>query len=374
MIATDFNHKLLRFTFFRGRVALYAILKALGIGEGDEVIIQAFTCVAVPEAIMATGARPIYVDINLDSYNMAPKDLSSKINFRTRAIIIQHTFGIPADLESLISIAKNNGIPIIEDCAHSISSKYCGKLLGNFGVASFYSYEWGKPIVIGIGGSAVYNDDLLLEIASRQYNDYVFPPKKSDVRINLQYIAYRFTYQPRFYWKIKKLYHAFSHIGLAQSNYNPIHKDSTSIDFLLKLSISLRSRLSNKLKETINITKRSLDISSQYSTKIESPLLSHPIISSKCFPVFARYPLLTTDFEYKSYLLSKARQKNIELADWYNTPVHPLSEREWIKVYYEQGSCPIAEKRCSQIITLPTHQLVSNKDIENTVNFFNQYK
>ncbi|HIE26284.1 TPA: hypothetical protein EYP66_03250, partial [Candidatus Poribacteria bacterium] len=89
-----------KLTFFRGRVALYAILKALNIGPGDEVATQAFTCVAVPEGIMASGARPVWVDIEVDGYNMDAEDLRRKLTLRTRAIIVQHTYGIPADMDS----------------------------------------------------------------------------------------------------------------------------------------------------------------------------------------------------------------------------------------------------------------------------------
>ena len=77
--------------YFRGRVALYALLKALDVGPGDEVATQAFTCVAVPEAIMATGASPIYVDLEPTGFNMDVGDLQHKITSRTRAIIVQHT-------------------------------------------------------------------------------------------------------------------------------------------------------------------------------------------------------------------------------------------------------------------------------------------
>ena len=144
--------------YFRGRVALHAILNGLGIGSGDEVALQAFTCVAVPEGIMATGARPVWIDIESDGYNMAPESLESRITPRTSAIVVQHTYGIPADLERILSIAERHQIPVIEDCCHTLASTYHGKPVGSFGVASFYSFEWGKPLVAGIGGAAVVND------------------------------------------------------------------------------------------------------------------------------------------------------------------------------------------------------------------------
>ena len=140
--------------YFRGRVALYALLKALKVGKGDEVAMQAFTCVANPEAVMAIGALPIYVDVEVDGVNMDPGDLEGKITSRTRAIVIQHTFGIPADIAPLRAIAKRNNIPVIEDCCHTLASRYDGQTVGSFGIGSYYSFEWGKPLVAGIGGGS----------------------------------------------------------------------------------------------------------------------------------------------------------------------------------------------------------------------------
>src|SRR3989344_584795 len=94
-----------------GRNALYLILKTLGIGFGDEVALQALTCVAVPNSILWLKGRPLYIDVD-NSLNMDPKDLNEKISERTKAIIVQHTFGIPADMEKILKIAEKRKIPV----------------------------------------------------------------------------------------------------------------------------------------------------------------------------------------------------------------------------------------------------------------------
>src|SRR6266498_3212509 len=193
------------FLFFRGRVALYAILKALGVGTCDEVAIQAFTCVAVPEAIIAAGARPVFIDIEHNGFNMSPADLVRKITPKTRAIVVQHTYGIPASMDPIIQCAGEHGIPIIEDCCHSFVSAYNGNTIGNFGVASFYSFEWGKPIVIGIGGSAVINDNALRDNIRQAYTSYGSPGFVRQMKIQAQYIAFRILYRPSLYWKVRTL-------------------------------------------------------------------------------------------------------------------------------------------------------------------------
>src|ERR1022692_1606882 len=141
--------------FLRGRIAMCAILKALGIGRGDEVIIQAFTCVAVPCPVLATGAEPVFADIDASTFNLDPSSVEERITARTRAIVVQHTFGIPADMDSILRIARSRGIYVIEDCCHTLASSYRGARVGTLGDAAFSAYRWGKPLVLGIGGTAI---------------------------------------------------------------------------------------------------------------------------------------------------------------------------------------------------------------------------
>ena len=151
-------HAPLAFTFWKGRTALFAILRALGIGPGDEVILPAFTCVVVPNAIRFTGATPVYADIAPNTYNIDPEDVCKKVTSKTCALIIQHSFGIPAELDSLLEVAKLYDLPVIEDCAHALGSRYRAQQVGTFGKAAFFSSQWSKPYTTGLGGIAVTSD------------------------------------------------------------------------------------------------------------------------------------------------------------------------------------------------------------------------
>ena len=117
----NISRDLSKYTYFRGRVGLYAILKALDIHKDDEIAIQAFTCLAVPEAILAIGAKPSYIDIKPMQFNMSVSDLANKITPQTKAIVVQHTYGIPANMDEITEIAEKFNIPIIEDCCHTLS-------------------------------------------------------------------------------------------------------------------------------------------------------------------------------------------------------------------------------------------------------------
>jgi len=115
------------YTFFKGRVALYAILKAMGISSNDEVIVPGFTCVVVPNAIMYALAKPVYVDIDKKDYNIDVDKIEEKITKNTKVIIAQHTFGIPANMDRIVEICKRYKLYLIEDACHALGSTYKGK-------------------------------------------------------------------------------------------------------------------------------------------------------------------------------------------------------------------------------------------------------
>lgn len=359
------------FTYYRGRVALYAMLEALEISSGDEVLTQAFTCVAVPEGIMATGAKPVWVDIELGGYNMDPDDLERKITPQTRAIVVQHTYGIPADMERILPISERHSIPVIEDCCHTLASTYSGKLVGSFGIGSFYSFEWGKPIVAGIGGAAVVNDSELREKVCAQYANYQLPPAGNQIKLQLQYLAHCILYRPVLYWPVRWLFHTLGSLGAAEGNYNPIQGGRVAEDFSMRMIPPLQQRLERKLAELNTITAHGRQTVTRYQREIRSNTVSHPTLSSKGDAVFARYPLIVKG---KSTLLTAARRANVELAEWYTTPVHPLLGNELSLVHYEVGSCPNAEARCREVVTLPTHRTVSERDINRAIKFLNEVR
>lgn len=340
----------------------------MGIGDGDQVVTQAFTCVAVPEAIMTSGARPVYVDIEPSGFNMDAGDLDRKITPQTKAIIVQHTYGIPANMGKLTSIANKANIPIIEDCCHTLVSSFKKNLVGSFGVGSFYSFEWGKPIVAGIGGSAIVNDSNLNEKIQSQYGHYRFPSTVKLLRLQLQYFGFKILYRPCLYWPVRNIFHILGSIGAAESNYNPMEASQVAEDFYLKMPKPLRRRMARKLYDLDVLTRHSHWASNEYRSRIESRQVRHPDISPDCDTVFARYPLLAND---KDMLLEQAKKAKVELADWYSTPVHPLTGKDLELIQYKAGSCPNAERRCRHVVTLPTHMAVKKKDVERIVAFLN---
>lgn len=152
-------------TVCNGTVALHLALLALGIGEGDEVIVPTLTYIAPVNAVTYVGAKPIFVDSIKESWQMNPSDIERKISTKTRAIIAVHLYGHPCDMDSIMKIARDNNLFVIEDCAESLGSTYKGRHTGCIGDISTFSFFGNKTITTGEGGMVASNNHTLLERA-----------------------------------------------------------------------------------------------------------------------------------------------------------------------------------------------------------------
>lgn len=137
-----------------GRSALYFFLKAAGIGKGDEVIVPAFTCLAVANPVKWSGAKPVYVDANQQTFNMNLDLLEQQITDKTKAIVVQHTFGKPVDIDRVKKIIDGRDILLIEDCAHSLGGEWRGQKLGTLGDAAILAFGIDK-VISGVRGGGV---------------------------------------------------------------------------------------------------------------------------------------------------------------------------------------------------------------------------
>lgn len=145
-----------------GTASLHMSLLALGIGEGDEVIIPALTFVADINVVRMVGARPVLADCHgFADWNMDPADIERKITDRTKAIMIVHYAGYPCDMDKIVDICKRRGLYLIEDCAHAIGATYKGRQCGTFGDISCFSFFTNKNLSVGEGGMYVTKDEEL---------------------------------------------------------------------------------------------------------------------------------------------------------------------------------------------------------------------
>ncbi|MCL5970085.1 MAG: aminotransferase class I/II-fold pyridoxal phosphate-dependent enzyme [Patescibacteria group bacterium] len=354
-------------SFNSGRTAFYSILKALDIKKDDEVILQSFTCVAVPNSIIRTGAKPIYCDILAD-LTIDPKDIERKITKKTKAILVQHTFGIPSQMEEIAEIAKKHNLFVIEDCAHIIGGETSGRKLGKIGIASFFSFGRDKAFSSVFGGVSITNEKELGK-------------KIRSFQSKLSY--------PSYFWVFQQLFHpvAFSFI-LPLYNFLSIGK--VLLVLLQKLKL-LSFPVSNEekkgifkngsirkmpnalcalalfqLKKLSEFNKKRLDFVSFYLSNIKNENFK-PAYAQK-YPLL-RFPIVVGK---RDEVLKQFRKKGIYLGNWYSNIIDP-KEVNFKKLFYEKGSCPNAESISRKIINLPTYPLMGEKEAAKIVKILNNY-
>jgi len=286
----DFSNS---FFFFKGRVGLYATLKAMGIQKDDEVILPGFTCVVVPNAILYCGAKPVYVDIEPKTYNINPELIESKITSKTKAIIAQHTFGIPAKMDKIIAIARKYNLYVIEDSCHAIGSKYKGKEVGSFGDAAFFSSQWSKPVTTGLGGWVKINNESIFSKLNEIYKTLKEPKLKEEISLASQYLLYNIFITPKSYLFIKKIYSFLYSKGIITGSSSPEELNCLlPMEYAKKMSNWQKKTLEKKIKNIDNIIKHRKFAMQRYEEELKKIGYSTNIFSNDYDIVYLRYPLL----------------------------------------------------------------------------------
>lgn len=174
-----------------GTSALHLAVSALELKFNDEVIIPALTNIADYSVLIQAGIKPVFADIDKESFNIDPFDIEKKITSKTRAILVVHMYGQPVDLDKIIKIAKKNKLIIIEDCAQSAGAQYKGRYVGSFGDISCFSFYQTKHIIAGEGGMVLVNNRSSANIISSLANNGI---KKDNVD-NYNYDRIGYNYQ-----------------------------------------------------------------------------------------------------------------------------------------------------------------------------------
>lgn len=182
-----------------GRMALFATLRALGVGAGHEVILPAFTCSVVASAVLRTGATPVFTNVDPATFGTDPDAAAKAITPRTRAIIAQHSFGIPCRVGELRTLADGCGAALIEDCALTVGSTRDGVAVGNTGDAAFFSTDHSKPMNTVVGGFFYTRDAGLYDAVAAQLNDAPTLPEAQQRRLFGQFLLERRLARPASY-------------------------------------------------------------------------------------------------------------------------------------------------------------------------------
>ncbi len=355
------------FSFNSGRSALLAIVNSLGLKKGDEALIQAFTCNALANPLIKAGLKPVYVDCLPKTLNIDPIDLQRKISPRSRLVIVQHTFGLPADIGAVLRICRQNKLFLIEDCAHSLGALYRDKPVGSFGDAAFFSFGRDKIVSSVYGGLALTNNSQLAEKIKREKE------KMAD---------------PAFFWVFRQLIHPIITVLAVKPLYRlfglgrwPLlflqksgilikavsdqeKKGQLSLSFPKKMPDGLALLALNQLNKADQFISHQKEIADYYQKNLR--LFSLP--ENQKGRVWLRYSLFVKN---SSWFLKQARKKNIFLDDGWNQKAVMPKDTDQASVGYLENSCPVAEKAAKTILNLPTHINISLKDAKRIVDFLN---
>jgi dTDP-4-amino-4,6-dideoxygalactose transaminase len=291
-----------------GTAALQAALYSLDIKKGDEVIVPSFTFVATANAVVSTGAKPVFVDIIEENYTMDPKDVENKISKRTKAIIPVHLYGNVAFIDRILEISKKYNIKVIEDSAQSLGSTLKGKHTGTFGDLGCYSMYPAKVMTAGEGGFIVTNNKKLHE----------------------------------------KLLMIRNH-GMVQGN------DSRIFGLNLRLpeiNAAIAKIQIKKLPKFLEIRKKNAIKLSQLIADLNFRI---PQERSDESVNWYLYTLFTSK---RNKILNKLNSKGIGAASYYPKPIHKTP------FYKQKILLPITDRASSHVLSLPIHPKVTSENIE----------
>ena len=346
------------FLYWKGRVGLYALLNALDIQDGDEVIVPGFTCVVVPNAILYLGATPIYVDIETETYSATLESIQAAVTPKTKVIICQNTFGYSHQVDEICAWAKAQGIYTIEDCTHGFGGHFNGKPNGSYADAAFFSTQWNKPFSTGLGGFVSTNDETLAQRLSTLNEDLVQPSFKELLSLSIQR-QIRHWLPRRLYWAARRLYRWLSarNLSLGSSSREELMGVHMPPQYFKAMSVRQARWGLQALRDFDAVQESRKRAAALYSDflnaagKIAVPDAAIPNHSFLC------YPVLVQD---KPAFFAAAEAAQIPIGDWFCSPIHPISS-QYSNWKLDPNTLPNSLAVSKSIVNLPTSQADINE-------------
>jgi dTDP-4-amino-4,6-dideoxygalactose transaminase len=347
-------------SFASGRVALYAVLRAHGVGAGDEVILQVPTHVVVANAVRYTGAAPVFVDCARENYNMDLAAAAAAVTPRSRVLLIQHTFGIPMDMGAAAAFAGRHGLLLIEDCVHALGARFEGRAVGSFGASAFFSTEETKTISSTMGGMAVTGDDRIQEALVRFQKSCAVASPALVRRYLVKQMAYHLLSHPLVHHLTRPLYlrlRRFESIHLAPgatgrdeaAGGRPPSYEARLANGQAIVAMRQLARLDGNLAHRKQIADR-------YMALLAGSSCPTPLLPAGAEPAYVRFPVAVADRDR----VMKALAPQAVLGRWFDQVLEEASDPA--AVGYRAGSCPNAEFLARHLVNLPTHMRVRPKD------------
>ncbi len=306
-----------------GTDALFLSLKALGVGEGDEVITTPLTFFATAEAVSYTGAKPVFVDVDPLTHNIDPSKIEKAVTKRTKAVLPVHLWGLPADMSQIMEIAEKHGLSVVEDCAQSAGAAYKGKKTGSFGATGCFSFFPTKNLgCYGDGGMITTNDENIYE-------------------------------------KLKLLH-------LHGSKSRGVHE-----------MIGYNSRLDEIQAAILRIKLKRLDIwnaarrknAGYYSSQFSKLGIKCPAEPSGTEHVYHQYTIETGEREKTIESLKAA---GVSAFVYYPNPLH--LQKAYDGLGYKKGDLPASEMIGEKMLSIPVHPFLSEEEKKTVAEAFKNFR
>lgn len=296
-----------------GTDALLVALRALGVGPGDEVVIPSFTFFATAGVVSNLGARPVFVDVEEDTYNMETKGLEKAISKKTKAIMPVHLFGQCADLDAIMKIAAKHGVPVVEDAAQALSSRFGDKQAGTLGVLGCYSFFPSKNLgCLGDGGLIVTNDDRLGALVRKLKNHGAEP----------------------------KYYHEL--VGY-NSRLDTIHAAALLV----------------KLPHLDAWSKKRRENAARYDQLLAGAKVERPVDRGQGYHIYNQY---TIALDRRDDLRAHLKSRKIGHEVYYPVPLH--LQKCFAELGYKKGDFPASERAALRVLSIPIFPEITSEEQE----------
>lgn len=326
-----------------GTDALIIALKALGIGRGDEVITTPFTFFATAESISFVGATPVFVDVDINTFNIDPAKIEEKITDKTKAIMPVHIFGQPCDMDAINEIAKKHNLKVIEDACQAIGSEYKGKKAGSLSDIACFSFFPTKNLgCAGDGGMIVTNDDNLATVcrALRAHGSGADGQKAFNIINNIKEDAVEDN-------------------GTDNTVYNPLK--------YYNYLIGQNSRLDELQAAILRVKLRNLDKWNDarrkharfYSEQLKDTNLAAPFEADNVKHVYHLYILQSDD---RSKMVNYLKENGIATGVYYPIPLH--LQKAYKDLGYKEGDLPNAEYLSHRTFAIPMFAELTDEEKE----------
>jgi perosamine synthetase len=378
---SELTHKLMAkfktragFGFNSGRAGLWAALKALKLKSGDQILLQAFCCIVVPNAIKAAGGQPVFVDTQKDSINMSISDLKVKITSQTKAIIVQNLFGYPDNMKEIKKVCQQYRLVLIEDTAQSLGARYNDRAIGSWGDMAMFSFGRDKIISSVNGGFLLVNQTSFVSRLEKIYQNLPVS-KLSLVWESLMHpLIFSLVKPTYFFCRLGKFSLGKGILFIAQK-LGWVKKPVSLAELEgippqpAKLASSLAKLVLNQFgKLDKNLAQRKW-AAQQYFKQLKGLPIKIIQPDKSAEPTYLRLPILV---KYPDKLIQMAYSRKIYLGRWYRSVIGPLGVN-LVKAGYQPGSCPNAESLVTSIVNLPTYSGLSSDQIKTVVQVIKDY-